>query len=163
MTRTQGLWEAPRPQPEPRPEHGRLSLHRQLNGPSRHGDTHGVTHGVASRAALLLLLLDVLAFYWYSRKLFTGSGNGSEGIRWSRCLPRALLTATRHRLSKALGTPGPPWEERGTETQVSPSPGATAGPPARCPAGSRFCRGKSRPGKEGLVTCSSTRRGMKPS
>lgn len=73
-------------------------------GPSRCGDTHRITHGVTSRATLLLLLLDVLAFYWYSRKLFMGSGNGSEGIRWSRRLPRALLTATRHRLSKALGT-----------------------------------------------------------
>lgn len=89
-----------------------------------------------------------------------GSGNGSEGIRWSRCLPRALLTATRHRLSKALGTPGPPQGERGTETQVSPSPGAPAGRNAQRPADSRFCSGEEGgPGKEGLVTCSSTRGG----
>jgi hypothetical protein len=35
-----------------------------------------------------------------------GSGSGSEGTRCSRYLPRALLTATRHKLSKVLGIPG---------------------------------------------------------
>lgn len=53
-----------------------------------------------------------------------GSGSGSEGTRCSRYLPRALLTATRHKLSKVLGIPGE-CEEKEGEGYFFPS---SAGP-----------------------------------
>lgn len=53
-----------------------------------------------------------------------GSGRGSEGTRCSRYLPRALLTATRHKLSKVLGIPGE-CEERSLFYSSSKGPELT--------------------------------------
>lgn len=87
-----------------------------------------------------------------------GSGRGSEGIRWSRYLPRALLTATRHRLSKVLGTPEMPWEEKETEGgrltkgSLRWTDRTTLNARGQLP---NFTVERAVPGEEGLVACSS--------
>lgn len=50
-----------------------------------------------------------------------GSGSGREGTRCSRYLPRALLTATRHILSKVLGIPEECEEKEEGKGYYSPS------------------------------------------
>lgn len=85
-----------------------------------------------------------------------GSGSGSEGIRWSRYLPRALLTATRHRLSKALGTPGMRGKKGDGEKEVNSFLLRTEGSCGRQkPLHTHHCHcpnsGAKRAGEEGLV------------
>lgn len=97
------------------------------------------------------------SFYSYSKNFLMGSGSGSDGIRWSRYLPRARLTATRHRFSKALGTPGMRGRKGGGGKEVNffPNSGRKAAVADRntCSHAHRHCPnfGERRAGKAGPV------------